>query len=157
MSNALSPALLAQLFAPQSNDPYLTLVTLSHSSFAADICLVNNSEDIVSRGITYSRFPMRIKLPVDDGESGREVTIEFDNVSLELIDELRTVTDSIGVKLELILASIPDDVQSSIEELKIQVINYSRTKISARLILDNFLNTEVTSEIYSPSNFPGIF
>lgn len=159
MSNSLSPELLAQLYAQESNDPFLMLVTISHSSFAADIRLVNNSENIVSRGETFQAFPLKIRLPVDDGETNREVAIDFDNVSLEIIDEIRTVSSAerIRVKLEMILASIPDEVQMSLEELQILNVSYNKLRVSAKLGLDDFLNTELTSERYNPSNFPGIF
>lgn len=157
MSNPLSNEVLAQLFSQESNDPFLTLLTLSHSSFPSDIRLVNNTEDIVSNGLTYIAFPMKIILPRDDGETTREVSIEFDNVSLELMNELRTVTTFINVKLEMVLASIPDAVQISFSELKIQNVTYNKTKVTARLFLDSFLNTEISSEKYTPTSYPGIF
>ncbi len=157
MANSLTPELLAQLYYQESEDVFLTLLTLTHPSFAGPIRLVNNSVDIISRGQTFTAFPFKLRLPVDDGESAREVSIEFDNVSLEILDELRTVTTSIEVKMEMVLASIPDEVQISIEELKIQAVNYNKQVISARLFLDSFLTTELNSEIYSPTLYPGIF
>lgn len=156
MANSLSPELLAQLFSQESNDPFLTLVTLSHEDFD-DIRLVNNNVDIVSRGLTFTAFPMKIRFPVDDGETARDFTIEFDNVSLLLIEEIRSVTTPISVKLEMILASMPNDVQIEQDELRIQNITYNASKVSAKIILDNFLNTEMTSERYGPTNFPGLF
>jgi Domain of unknown function (DUF1833) len=157
MANSLSPELLAQLFSQESNDPFLTLVTLSHSSFAATVRLVNNSENIISRSNTFQAFPMKIVLPIDDGESAREVQIEFDNVAREIIKELREVTTPIDVKLELVLASIPDSVQMEIDDLKIGNISYDAYKVSAKLYMDDFLFSGLTSESYTPTNFPGIF
>jgi hypothetical protein len=100
---------------------------------------------------------MSIRFPVDDGETARSFLIEFDNVSLQLIEEIRTVTTPMGVKLEMILASMPDEVQIVQDDLKIQNITYNKYKISATIILDSFLNTEVTCERYGPANFPGLF
>jgi len=156
LSNQLSPALLAQLYAQESDVPFLMLVTLTHSSFSP-IRLVNNSENIVSNGETFTAFPMRIRLPMDDGESTREVSIEFDNVSLTLIDELRTVTTPIDVKVDMILSSNPDDIQISLDELKMRNVTYNKQIVSARLYLDSFLNVELTSERYSPKLYPGLF
>lgn len=156
MANSLSPELLSQLYYQDSDDVFLTLVTLEHPSFTT-VRLVNNSVDIVSRGNTFQAFPMRIRLPADDGESAREVNIEFDNVSLEILNEIRTVTDYINVKIEMVLASVPDEVQISLEELKIQSVSYNSKTVSARLFLDNFLNTGLTSESYTPLIYPGLF
>jgi len=157
VANTLSPELLAQIFAQNSNDPFLTLVTLSHETFAEDIRLVNNSKDVTSRGNVFSAFPMKIRLPVDDGETARDFSIEFDNASLELIEEIRSVTNKINVKLEMILASIPDDVQMAFDDLVIAGVTYSAQRITAKIMLDSFLNVEMTSEKYTPSNFPGVF
>lgn len=157
MANNLSPELLAQLFAQESKDPFLTLVTLNHADFVEPVRLVNNSENIISRGEEYIAFPMNIRFPVDDGETARDFTIEFDNVSLYLIDEIRSVVDPMDVTIELILASMPDVPQISQGELKIQTLTYNASKISGRMMLDNFLNTEMTSEKYGPANFPGLF
>lgn len=154
--NNLSPQLLSQIFAQESDDPFLTLVTLTHPSFTT-IRLVNNTVDIESRGDTYMAFPMSVRFPVDDGETARDFTIQFDNVSLELIEEIRSVTDPISVKIELILASLPDDVQMEQDDLKIHQISYNATSIEAKIILDSFLTTQMTSETYGPTNFPGIF
>jgi len=149
--------MLAQIFAQDSDDPFLMLVTLSHESFDEPIRLVNNTEEIISRGETFTPFPMRARFPVDDGESARDFTMEFDNVSLDLIAAMRTVTSQIGVKIELILASMPNEVQMIQDDLLIGAINYNQSTIQVKIILDSFLNTELTSETYGPTNFPGLF
>ena len=155
--NNLSPELLAQLFAQESNDPFLMLVTLNHSSMPSPLYFCTNSVNVISRGITFIPFPMSIVLAPDDGESNREVQMTFDNVSREIIDELRSVTDPISVTIEMVLASNPDYVQIVLEDLKIKNISYDRQRISAKLYLDTFLNVGMTSEDYTPQNFRGLF
>ena len=157
MSNPLNTEFISQLMSQESSDPFITLVTLTHEDFSEPIYLCNNSVDIISRGNTFLAFPMKIVLPPDDGESARTVSLEFDNVSLALINSLRSVTSEINLDLEMILASMPDVIQMELLELKLQSINYDKTKIRCTLALDNFLNTEMTSEKYGPTNFSGIF
>jgi hypothetical protein len=157
VSNTLSPEMLAQIFGQQGDDCFLVLLTLNHPSFAQTIRLVNNVEDIISNGNTYSAFPFKITLPADDGETAREVAIELDNASLELIEELRTVTDPIDVNLKMILGSIPDDIQMELDELKIGSIIYNKDRITGKMYQDNFMSTALTGEKYMPNNFPGLF
>lgn len=157
MANNLSAELKAQLFSESSNDPFLTLLTLSHDSFPSDIYLVNNSESITSNGRVFEPFPVKIRLPNDDDETRKEFAIEFDNVSLELIEEIRTVTTPIRCDLEMVLASMPDEIQMIHSDLSIQSITYNKNKINAKLVLDNFLSTELSSEKYRPTNFPGLY
>jgi hypothetical protein len=155
MSNELSNELKKQIFSQESSDPFLTLVTLTHVSFTAR--LVNNTSDITSRGFTFYGVPMKVNLPADDGETAREFTITFDNVSLELITQMRSVTGNIGVKFEMILASIPNVVQMSFEDLIIKAINYDARSIVAKISMDSFLIVEMTSEKYTPNTYPGLF
>ncbi len=155
MSNLISNELKRQLFSQESDDPFLTLLTMTHETFSA--YLVNNTVDVVSNGNTFLAFPMKITLPADDGESTRDFAIDLDNVSLELIESFRSVTTAIDVKIELILASMPDTIQMSYEDLLIRSISYDSKKISAKIVLDNFLSVAMTSERYGPTNFPGLF
>lgn len=154
----LSNNALAQLFAQESDDPFLNIFTLSHPDWVEDIHLVNNTEAIVSNGTTFDPFPIAITLPTEDGETLQSVKIEFDNVSRELIDEIRSITDnSISVNMQMILASNPDVVEIEIGEMTIISVNYNVDKITATLTLDDFLNTEVTGEKYTPTSYPGLF
>ena len=156
MSNQLSNPLLAEMFGQSSSDPYLMLVTLTHSSFS-NVYLVGNTVDVVSRGNTYIAFPMNIVLPSDDGEASREVTIDFDNVSLFLIAKLRSIVTPIICTIEMVLASDLDSVQTSIDDLKVRSITYTKQRVSAKLYMDSFLNVELTSEKYTPNSYPGLF
>jgi hypothetical protein len=151
----ISNELKAQVFAQESTDPFLTLVTISNPSFT--FRLVNNSRDITSNGNVFSSFPMKIRTPVDDGETSKDFSIDFDNVSLDLIESLRSVVGDINVKIELILASMPNVIQVSHDDLLIRSISYNAKSISAKIVLDSFLAIQMTSERYTPSNFPGMF
>ena len=158
MANQLSNQLIAQMFAQESGDPFLTLVTLTHPDFAGPIRLVNNQEDIVSNSETFSAFPMEITLPIDDdSNSAREIQITFANTSLELVDELRGVQTPISVQLDMVLASTPNIVEFSFQEFKLRQVSFNQFTVQGSLYMDDFLNTELTSENYSPSIYPGLY
>ena len=155
MSNELSAELKRQIFAQESADPFLTLVTLSGDGFIYR--LVNNTRDVVSNGQIFSAFPMKVKLPIDDGESAREFDLTFDNTSLELIRALRSITSPINCQIDMILASLPDVIQMSVPDLLIRSISYNKSVITAKVVLDNFLAVGVPSEKYTPTLYPGLF
>lgn len=156
MANQISPELLAQLYYQESSDPFLTLITMSDPSFG-EVLLVNNTKNIVSRGKTFLAYPFKITLPADDGESARVVKIEMDNTSLEMIDEIRSTTKPIALKIEMILASRPDEVQLDLEELVIRNISYTKSTITATVAMDGFLQLGMDSEKYTPTLYPGLF
>jgi hypothetical protein len=155
--NNLSNELLAQMFAQESGDPFLTLVTISHPDDPQVFRFVTNSENIISRGEEYISFPMRITMPKDDGETVRSAQLELDNVSLLLMPILRTMTTPFDCKIEMVLASDLDNVEIEITDLKLRGISYDSRVIRATLSLDDFLSTEMTSEKYDPVNYPGLF
>lgn len=153
---SLSNRLLEQLNARESNDPFLMLLTISGDSINT-VRLVNNTENITSRSNVYMAFPMKITLPIDDGETTPSVNVVFDNVSLELIEEIRTVTKPLDVKIEAVLASSPDYVEISYSQLKMKNIRYTDKLINASLYFEDILNTGIPSEKYEPNSYPGIF
>lgn len=156
MANSLSPELLQQMYAQESGDPFLALLTLTHSNFST-IRLVNNGVKIVSRGHTFDPYDFSLTLPPDDGDTAKTAQIEIDNTTLEFIDEIRSSTTPISVKIELILASIPDAVQYELPDMKINTVTYSTKTITATLSLDGFLQAAMNAEKYTPSNYPGLF
>lgn len=156
MSREVSNTLRYHLYAQESEDPFLQLFTFTHESFST-IRLVNNMTDVVSRGLTFTAFPIQVTMPTDDGDTAREVVLEMDNASLFMMEALRSVRTPIQVKIEMILASVPDTVQIELAELEINNVTYNATSIQARLILDGFLTTSIPAETYGPTNFPGIF
>lgn len=155
MSRSLTSTLKQQLFAQESTDPLLTLLTIYFPS--ETIRLVRNNEDIVSRGNTFSAIWFDINLPNDNGESHQQVTLTIDNVGLELIEHIRTITEPVGILLESVLASARDTVQLTIVDLKLSQITYNAFTISSILIYDDILSTGIPNETYGPLDYPGLF
>ena len=157
MPNNFTSAFKKQVFDPTMTDPFLFLVKLSHASWASDVRLVNNNESITSNGDLYDAAPMLVKLPQEDGQSVPIVQLEIDNISLELIEEIRSITSPITAAIYGVLGSDPDNVEMSLEELLITSISYNAAKITATLVLDDFLNQGIPGEKYDPSTYPSLF
>jgi hypothetical protein len=157
MSNTLNNQIIAQMYAQESGDPFLALLTIDHEDFVSPIRLVNDMQDVISRGNTFQAFPFRFRLSPDDGESRREVSIDVDNTTLEFMDEFRSTTSPLSVTIEMILASTPDTVVQTYDNLKTAGLTYNKTAVKFTLLADDFLNTKMTSESYDPQNFPGLF
>jgi len=153
----LSQKLIQAVLEPDTGEIFLMLLTFNHSTFPQPIRLVNNLEDIRSRGELYQAFPLELILPPDDGDTLPTVQITCQNASLELIDEIRSVQGPMSVKIELILASTPDWIEASIEDLRVATVQYDKSAIQMTCTVDDLLNTSFPKERYLPSNFPGLF
>ena len=63
MPRTLSNTARRALYAQETGEVFLLLLVISHPSLPAPIRVVNNSEDVVSGGFTYQRFPFELALP----------------------------------------------------------------------------------------------
>ena len=157
MSRNLSALLRAQLNRQDSNDPLLTLVTITHEDMVTPIRIVNNTEDIVSNGVTFNKFSFSIGLPNDDGETIKQVQIAIDNTTLEFITAIRSITTPMTATVEYILASLPDIVQFSLDDLEVRSVSYDINRLRFILTVDDNMNIALTSEEYNPATYPGLF
>lgn len=152
-----SQKLVQAVMQPNTGEVFLLLVTFGHSSFTNPIRLVNNTESITSRGNLYTAFPIEIVLPPDDGDTLPTVQITCQNVSLELIDEVRSVQGPMSVTIEMIMASSPDFVEASIGDLRVAQAQYDKNTMQLTATVDDLLNASFPKEKYQPGNFPGLF
>jgi hypothetical protein len=152
-----SPAFVQAVLQENTEDVFLFLLTLDHADLAQPIRLVNNIESVTSRGNLYSAFPFELVLPQDDGETLPEVIISMSNVTLELIEDVRTLQGALSVTVEIILSDSPDYVEMSIEGMKTNNISYDAQRLQATCQVEDVLNLAFPQELYLPSNFPGLF
>lgn len=152
-----SSSFIEAVVSQNTDEVFLFLLTLSHANLSGPIRVVNNTENITSNGNVYTAFPFNLVLPQDDGESLPQVVINLNNVTLEFIDEIRGLSGALDVKLEIILASSPNTIEMSIDGMKTYTINYDAQNIQATCQIEDVLNLSFPSELYLPSNFPGLF
>lgn len=154
---AFSQKLIQAVLEPNTGEVFLFLLTFSHPSFPKPICLVNNLENIVSRGVEYQAFPLELVLPADDGDSLPTIVITCQNASLELIDEVRSITGPMSLRLEFIIASQPDFVEFSIADMRVAGVQYDKQTLKMTCTVDDLLNTAFPAHRFLPSNSAGLF
>ena len=152
-SSAFKIAVLEQ----NTDEVFLWLLTIQHQESNTIFRLVNNLDDIVSRGDTYMAFPFQFVLPEDDGETLPTIQISVDNVSLELIDIIRTYGTGITITAEIIMASAPDNVEYSIDDLSLIDATYNSQSITLTAQIQDLLNQRFPADDYLPRTFPGMF
>jgi hypothetical protein len=144
------------MHAQETGEVWLVLLTISHADLATPIRVVNNNEDIVSRGNTFLAFPFEIVLPGQDPDSAPKAQIRFDNVERTAIPAIRGLTSAPSVLIEVILASAPNSVEISFDGMKFVGVNYSATIIEGELQFEVLYSEAITAQM-TPSRFPGLF
>jgi hypothetical protein len=102
-------------------------------------------------------FPFQFVLPEDDGETLPTIQISVDNVSLELIEIIRTYGTGITITSEIIMASAPDNVEYSIDDLSLVDATYNSQSITLTAQIQDLLNQRFPADDYLPRTFPGMF
>src|SRR5574343_158920 len=141
----------------QTDDVILWLLTITHPASNTVHRLVNNLDAILSRGETYAPFPFHFILPEDDGSTLPQVTLRIQDVSQELIDTLRRYANGISLTAEIILASAPDQVEFSIDDLIVRNVQYGAIDITLTAQVEDLLNQRFPADSFLPRSFAGMF
>lgn len=157
MSRPLSSTALKAAFASETGELWLTLFTVDHPQLTEPIRVVCDTHDIVSRGDTYIGCPFQFDLPADDGESVPRVTVRIDNVDRQIVANLRAVSSSPTVTMEVILASQPDVLEAGPFVMTMKTATYDALVVEGELGFEDVLTTAYPADTYTPSLAPGLF
>lgn len=152
---ALSSAAIASMHAEDTDEVWLVLLTISHDDLDAPIRVVNNTEDIVSDGLTYIALPFELELP-DQGERPGEARIRIDNVNRAIVEAVRTIQAPPNVAFKIILASQPDVIEYEHSGLTLRDVTYDVASVQGYLRYED-LTSEPVADTITPSRFPGLF
>jgi hypothetical protein len=140
----------------QTAEVWLALLEITHPQLTTPIRVVNNTEDVVSNGVTYLKTAFRIKLP-DDSDALPSVQIEIDNVDRAVTDAARSINSPPTVTLLVVLASTPDVYEAGPFTFTMTDVNYSAETINGTMIFEDILNEPFPGESFDPARFPGLF
>lgn len=152
----LSGTALSSTHAQETGEVWLVLLTIAHSSLPTPIRVVNNNEDITSRGNIYQAFPFDIVMPGQDPDSLPKAKLRFDNVDRTAIATIRSIESAPTVTIEVILASQPNNVEISFPNLTLRNVQYDASVIEGELLFENLFSEPITYTM-TPSRFPGLF
>ena len=157
MTADFSTDFITNAFQEQTDEVYLVLMTLSHADLLETIHVVNNTEPIVSSGVQYLACPFGLKLPssTDDGPPAAQVRI--DNVSQDVIKSLRLVSDGIAVRMSVIAASNPDQVEADYPGFMLNRVKADVQVVTGSLGLDDLRLEPFPAHSFTPGLFSGLF
>lgn len=157
MSNTLSAAAVRSLCAQQTDEVFLSLLTIAGTGMST-VRIVANNEAVVSNGETFEPFPFAVVHPADTAEGVPSVNLQACNVDRQLIAALRAIPSTATVKLETVLASSPDTIERTFEFTGKQ-LQYVAEVVRLDLTYEDILNEPIPCDAITaatvPGNFPG--
>ena len=153
----LSTTMQTAMFSQETDDGLLVLLTISHTDLSTDIRVVANGVDITSRGDTYTAIPFDILLPSEDPDSPPKAQLSIDNVSRELGQAIRSISDAATVLIEVVRLKSPDDVEISFPALNLRNARFDAGKVTGDLVSEDLVLEPYPSDTFNPAFFPGMF
>jgi len=143
--------------AQQTAEVFLLILTIDHADLTTPIRVVNNTENIDSRGDTYIAFPFQVNLPADRDDQISQVNLSIDNVDRQIVEAVRSLYSPADVALEVVLASSPDTLEAGPFDFKLKSANYNALTVEASLGYEDILNEPFPGDSFNPANYPGLF
>ena len=162
---------LKAIYAQETGDYPILLLTAHHSKWIEDIRIstdattrlpgFTNDENVVygtaSRGLKYPFFPCEIALPSDEEDSAPQTELTVSNVGRELVEAIRSISDSPTITMELVLASNTDQVEGHVSGFKFQDITINTLTIVGTLVMEVLTNEPFPFRTFTPATAPGLF
>ena len=166
MSRNLTTTARRAVFAQQTDEVFIVLLTISHDSFDEDIRVASDPREllptagvrgVVSRGKEYVFIPFDITLPQDDDSGVSKATLSVDNVGRELITAVRSADSAVRIKIEVVLDSAVDTVEVSLDDYRLDAIKYNAFTVSGDVSMDYYDLEPCPKQRFTPNDFPGVF
>lgn len=157
MPRALTIQAIREAQKEHGTVPFLVLLTIVTMPEAANINIVNNTEDIVSRGVTFIGCPFSLALPDSTDHTVESAEITVDNVDTRIWQGVRSLLRPIEIILEVIMADTPDQVLISTTGLVLREASANDKTISGKLVVDTVWQMGYPAHDFDPSQNPGMF
>lgn len=142
--------------ASMTDVAFLYLLTITPYG-GEPIYLVNNLEEVNSRGKKYLPYPFSMQLPADDTTRIPSVTLTIDNVDRLLVQSIRAQLQPPSIKVELITTLDPDNPEKVLDFLELRDVSYDASTIQGTLVVSNIMSQRFPKESYDPVSFPDLF
>lgn len=166
MSRTLSPSALSSVFAQQTENAFILLLTIDHPTYAEPIRICSDPYEvlpmagvrgIISRGIEYVFLPFEFQLPNSDDTGLSRARLSIDNVDRQIVAAVRTADSAISIGMEIVTSRDPDVVEVSMQGFKLDNIEYNAMRVNGDISMEYFDLEPFPAGRFTPSDFPGLF
>lgn len=157
MSRSVSLTARQALYAQETGEAFLVLLTIDHANLASPIRVSSDAVDTVSRGDTYIAFPFRLSLPDDSDDRPPRARLTIDNVDRTIVQTLRQISSAPTVLIEAVRGADPGTVEAAFPDFELANARYDALTVQGDLTLESFLHEPYPAERFTPADFPGLF
>jgi hypothetical protein len=147
-----------EIFASQTGAAFLSVLQISHSQINT-IYLVNNMEDVVYDGNTYTAYAFKFEPPKDKEGGVQNSRLVLPNVDRTILTAIRSLTSALTVSAAVIMI-MPNGTGSKEAgwwDFDLKNISYDALTISGDLIYSLELRNNISMVKYNNITFPGLY
>jgi hypothetical protein len=157
MTRSVSDLTRQALYAPETAEAFLVLLTLDHADLAEPIRVTSDAVTTISRGDDFVPFPFELILPDDLDGAPPRARLAIDNIDRRIVQAVRTLSSAPTVMIEIIRAAAPDTVEAQFVDFKLTHVSYDAHRVEGSLTLEDFTAEPFPAAVFSPGLFPGLF
>ncbi|MFH1158915.1 MAG: DUF1833 family protein [Pseudomonadota bacterium] len=157
MSRNVSAELKQAVYAQETTEAFIVLVTLSHPDLATPIRVNSSGQEVISNGDLFVAFPFEVILPDDVDDRPPRARLSIDNVSREIVLAIRTISSAPFVTIQIVMASSPSTIEAAFPDFRLANITYDQLTVEGDLTLEEFIGEPYPARVFSPADFPGLF
>ena len=157
MRTTLSSTAIASMFAQETDEVYIMLLTISHERLSTPLRVCSDSADITSRGNLFVAYPFEFLLPSDEEGSPPVSSIAIDNVDRDIVDSLRQIDSPASFLIEIIRFDEPNTVEISWDDFQLRKVNGDLFQVTGELSIEDIILEPYPYEAFTPAKFRGLF
>lgn len=153
-----SSAARQNLLATSADEPFLTILEITHSQLVAPVRVVNDVVNLTSNGNDFIAMPFRVTMPDDIKGQIPQAQLEIDNIGRELTQWLEVSGGGQGAKCRImqVMRSDPDFIEFNIL-LDLTGLVITNEVVTGQLGFVNTLGQVSTTINYTPTTAPGLW
>ena len=157
MSRTVSGLTRQALYAAETEETFLILLTLTHPDLIVPIRVTSDAVATVSRGNDFVPFPFDLVLPDDQENRAPRARLAIDNIDRQIVIAIRTLSSAPTVLMEIVRAADPDAVEAQFLDFRLTNVSYDAQRVEGNLTIEDFTAEPFPAATFSPSLFPGLF
>ncbi len=157
MSRAVSNITREALFAQETGEAFLIILTMDHTSLEVPIRVSSDIVNTTSRGLDFIAFPFELTLPDNQENASPKAHLKINNIDRSIVKTLREINSPATVLIEVVRANAPDIIEAKFLNFKLVNVTYDEKIVEGDLTIEDFTSEPYPANSFSPSLFSTLF
>lgn len=157
MARTLSGPAFDAIFRSQTDKVFVFLLTIEADGTPTPIRVTSDSIETISGDELYIPFRFEIGLYTEDENTPAQVALRISAVDQTVVEAVRGTVSAPTCRIQQVLASTPDVIEVQYIPMKMRMVSYDSTAITATLSIARGTDQAMPGYRFTPDIFAGLF